>query len=189
MWKIAFGIFIKVLHFKAPWVRHLLRVQKERTSFLKPTTFDQWFWFYLNVFVKIKNSIFPQKYTKYGKIVEEKLFHFKEFYKFLSGHFFIAVIFLFINEKCYKKRPLVSKKKTIRNTKKKPDKIVYLKKTYFTSEHFLIGQVVFVLIVKSDIKNEKFYFAPNLCEIRKKCQEIKLFTSKISANYLFTIST
>ena len=119
MWKIAFGIFIKVLHFKAPWVRHLLRVQKERTSFLKPTTFDQWFWFYLNVFVKIKNSIFPQKYTKYGKIVEEKLFHFKEFYKFLSGHFFIAVIFLFINEKCYKKRPLVSKKKTIRNTKKK----------------------------------------------------------------------
>ena len=37
-----------------------------------------------------------------------------------------------------------------------------------TSDHFLIEYVVFVLILKNDIKNEKFHFAPNLCEIRKE---------------------
>ena len=29
--------------------------------------------------------------------------------------------------------------------------------------------VLFVLNVKNVIKNEKFYFAPNLCEMRKIC--------------------
>ena len=32
-----------------------------------------------------------------------------------------------------------------------------------------IGSLFFIL--KNVIKNEKFYFAPNLCEIRRKCQE------------------
>ena len=40
-------------------------------------------------------------------------------------------------------------------------KIVHVKKIYkFTSEHFFIGHVVFVLILKNIIKNEKFDFAP-----------------------------
>ena len=39
----------------------------------------------------------------------------------------------------------------------------------FTLKHFCVGHVVFVLIIKNVIKNEKFDFAPNLCEIRKKC--------------------
>ena len=65
---------------------------------------------------------------------------------------------------------MIAKKNYTRCEKKFPDKIVYLKKIYkFTSEHFLIGTVVFVLIVKNFIKNEKFYFASNLCEIRKNC--------------------
>ena len=55
------------------------------------------------------------------------------------------------------------------------EKIVYLKKIYkFTSEHFLIRHVVFILIVKNVIKNENFHFAPNLYRIRKKCSELKL---------------
>ena len=48
-------------------------------------------------------------------------------------------------------------------------KIVHLKKICkFTSEHFLIGHVVLVLIVKKVIKNEKLYFALNQCKIRLK---------------------
>ena len=50
------------------------------------------------------------------------------------------------------------------------DKIVHLKNIYkYSSGHFLIGHVLFVLIVKNVIKNEIFHFAPNLCEIRKNC--------------------
>ena len=49
-------------------------------------------------------------------------------------------------------------------------KIVYHKKIYkFNPERFLIGHVVFDLIVKKRYKNEKFHFALNLCEIGKKC--------------------
>ena len=40
---------------------------------------------------------------------------------------------------------------------------------FTSSDYFLIGHVVYVLIVNNVIKNEKFYFASNLCEIRKKC--------------------
>ena len=55
-------------------------------------------------------------------------------------------------------------------------KIVHPKKIFkFTSNYLLTGQVVSVLIVKNVIKNEKFHFAPNLCEIRKKFCQTKLF--------------
>ena len=78
---------------------------------------------------------------------------------------------------------LLKKKNSVKNftwyEKKCPDKRVHLKKIYkFTSEHFLIGHVVFVLIVKNVIKNEKFHFAPNLCEKRKKWWEIKCLSQK-----------
>ena len=46
------------------------------------------------------------------------------------------------------------------------NKIVHLKKTHkFTSNYFFIGHIVFVLIVKNIIKNEKLHFTPNLCRI------------------------
>ena len=54
-----------------------------------------------------------------------------------------------------------------RRERKFLDEIIHLKKIYkFTSEHFLFGHVLFVLIIKNFIKNEKFYFAPNLYLIR-----------------------
>ena len=56
----------------------------------------------------------------------------------------------------------------MRYKKNMKDKIVNPKKIYkFTSQHFLIRHVVFVLIVKNFVKNLKFYFAPSQCEIRK----------------------
>ena len=58
--------------------------------------------------------------------------------------------------------------------------------TNLLPNYFLIRHVVFVLIVKIVIKNEKFFFTSNLCEIRRKCQKRKLFISKRSANYLLT---
>ena len=54
-------------------------------------------------------------------------------------------------------------------------KIVHLKKIYkFTWEHFSIGGVVYVWIVKNFFKNKKFYSEPNLFKIRKKYYERKL---------------
>ena len=77
---------------------------------------------------------------------------------------------------------MLSKKNYTRYEKKIREKIFYLKKIYkFTLKHFLID-VIFVLDVKNVMENEKFYFAANLSEIRKKLQNRKLFTSKISAN-------
>ena len=62
-------------------------------------------------------------------------------------------------------------------------KIVNLKKIYtFTLKYFLIGHIVYILIVKNVIKNEKFFFTPNLCEIQKKCLERRLFALKRSKN-------
>ena len=68
------------------------------------------------------------------------------------------------------------------------DKNLHLKEICkFTLNYFFIEDVVLVLIVKNVMKNEKFYFASYLCEIRKKCQERKLFVSKSSENDLSTI--
>ena len=59
----------------------------------------------------------------------------------------------------------------LQNTKKILRKN-HLKKIYkFTSDNFLIEQVLFVLIVRNFIKNEKFQFAPNLCEIRRNVKK------------------
>ena len=62
----------------------------------------------------------------------------------------------------------------------------------FSQEHFLIGHIVFVLIVRNFIQNEEFYFAPNLCEIQKKLsKEIVCFeeTYKLVTDYFFIYSS
>ena len=49
-------------------------------------------------------------------------------------------------------------------------KIVPLKEIYnFEFDHILIKRTVFVLIVKTVIKNQKFNFPDKLCDIQKKC--------------------
>ena len=45
-----------------------------------------------SVFLKIKNSIFLTKYTRYGKNVRNIIVYFKEIYKFPHNHFFIESI-------------------------------------------------------------------------------------------------
>ena len=52
------------------------------------------------------------------------------------------------------------------------ENIILVKMIYkFTSEHFLIRHVVFVLIVKNAIDNERFYFVSNPRKILKKFLE------------------
>ena len=49
-------------------------------------------------------------------------------------------------------------------------KIIHLKETYkFCNDHFLKKRTVFVLIVKTVIKNQKFNFSDKLCDVQKKC--------------------
>ena len=54
--------------------------------------------FIKNVLIKIKNSIFPPKYTKYGTMLASKIVDFEEIYKVSPDYFFIRIIsfFLFI---------------------------------------------------------------------------------------------
>ena len=49
-------------------------------------------------------------------------------------------------------------------------KIVHLKEVYnFDVDHFLIKRTVFVLIVKNVIKNQKFNFPNEHCNMQNKC--------------------
>ena len=58
MWKITFEIFIKSLRLETPGVRKN-GFYESKNMFLVLSI--------KNVFVKIKNSVFPPKYTRYGK--------------------------------------------------------------------------------------------------------------------------
>ena len=48
--------------------------------------------FIKNAFMKIKSSIFPLKYTKYGKMLGNKIVYFKKIYNFSLEHFYILII-------------------------------------------------------------------------------------------------
>ena len=82
-----------------------------------------------NAFVKIENSIFLTKYTRYGQNVEKKnsLLQ-RDLQIYCQAFFHMSYIFCLL----------------MKNV------IEILK---FTSEHFLIGRVVFVLIVENVVKN------------------------------------
>ena len=143
---------------------HPLKTKKERTSqlinhFLPIILIS----FIKNVFVKIINSFFPPKFTKYGFNVEKQNSLFQRDLQILCHLFFHrSCIF------CLLMKIIIKNKKlcflyTIYE-KYFTNKIFYLKKrNKFTSGHFLVGRIVFVLIVKNVIKTEKFYFEPNLC--------------------------
>ena len=133
-----------------------------------------------------KNSFFKNK----KKMLRNKIVHFKMIYKFALNYFFIGVIalLLFIKNVFLEIQNLIFLPKYMRYEKHIRDKIVHLKKIHkFISEHFFIGHIVFVLIVKNVIKNKKFHFSPNLCEIRKKCWETKLLILRRYTNVLWTI--
>ena len=59
-----------------------------------------------NIFIIIKNSIFPTKYTTYGKMLRNKIVYLKEIYKFSINYFFIEIIFFLLLKKkrFYKKQ-------------------------------------------------------------------------------------
>ena len=102
--------------------------------------------------------------------VLKKILFLIDIYKFPGNYFFIRVIFFVYEWKILLKIETFGLQKNYTTYQENvAGKIVHLKKIHkFTLEHFLIGHVVFVLIVKNVIKNEKFYFASNPCEIRTK---------------------
>ena len=70
----------------------------------------------------------------------------------------------------YKIEKSIFRSNNARYQKMLRNKIIHLKETYkFCFDHFLIKLTVFVLIVKNVIKNQKFNFPDELCDIRNKC--------------------
>ena len=70
--------------------------------------------------MEIKNSIFPPKYTRYGKMLRNKIVQFKKNLKILSGKIFpesYIISLLMTNIIKNKKKPF-SKHNSIGNTKK-----------------------------------------------------------------------
>ena len=54
-------------------------------------------------FLKIQNSIFPQKYTRCGNNFTAKIIYFKKIYKFSAKHLFRHAFFVLIVKKRYQK--------------------------------------------------------------------------------------
>ena len=94
---------------------------------------------------------FPAKIYEIRKNGKEKNVHFKEIYKFANHHFFIGVIsFVHYWKMLLKIKTFSFKENYPRYKNNVRDKIIHLKKIY--SDHFLIGYIVSVLIVKNAIK-------------------------------------
>ena len=118
MWKITFGIFVKSLRFETPWVRknnffesvclssvdtitldriiglnwnsaNRLRAEKDRTSSLASHYWPMVLVLFIkNIFVRIKKSIFPTKYTGYGINVQKQNSLFQRYLQ-ISWWFFV----------------------------------------------------------------------------------------------------
>ena len=103
-----------------------------------------------------------------------KIVRFKRIYKCSVDYFFMRVIpfLLFIKNVFLRIKNWISPPKYARCEKNVQNEIVHLKKIHrFTSDHFLIGHVVFVLTVKNFINIKKFHFVLNLCGIQKNVKK------------------
>ena len=120
-WKILFSTKSMQGTKKMPW-KKILRFKKiyKLTSDYFFIRFISFHLFIKNVFMKIKNSIFPPKYTRYEqKCYKTKLLIFKIFTTLVSNIFSYDLHLLFIDEKYFWKwkKPL-SKQNSTRNKNK-----------------------------------------------------------------------
>ena len=122
-------------------------------------------------------------------MLTSKIIHLKETYKFCFDHFVEKrTVFILIKKTLLKIKSCGFRPNNARYEKMLKIKIINLKEIYnFYFDHFLIKRTVFVLIVKNDIKNQKFNCPDKLCDIRNKCQGAKLFVLKRSTNFILTI--
>ena len=122
-------------------------------------------------FYKIEKSIFRQNYARYEKMLKSKIIHPKETYKFCFDYFLEKrTVFILIKKTLLKIKSCGFRPNNGRYKKMLRSKIDHLKKIYnFDFDHFLIKRMVFVLIVKNVIKNQKFNFPDKLCDIQNKC--------------------
>ena len=104
-------------------------------------------------------------------MLTSKIIHLKETYKFCFHHFLEKrTVSILIKKTLLKLKSCGFRPNNARYAKMLTSKIVHLKKIYnFDFDQFLIKRTVFVLIVKTAIKNQKFNFPDKLCDIRNKC--------------------
>ena len=63
-------------------------------------------------------------------------------------------------------------------------KVVYFKNIYNVGLNIFTQELFFCLLIRNIIRNKKFYFAPNLCEIRKNVREENcLFEKYLQINF------
>ena len=104
-------------------------------------------------------------------MLKSKIVHLKEIYNFYFDYFLMKrTVFILVKKMLLKIKSYGFRPNNARYEKMLRSKIVHLKKIYnFDFDHFLIKRTVFVLIVKTVIKNKKFNFPDKLCDIRNKC--------------------
>ena len=97
-------------------------------------------------------------------MLRSKIVHLKETYKFCLDYFLEKrTIFVLIVKNVIKNQISILQLNNARYNKMLKSKIVHLKETYkFLFDHFLIKRTVFILIVKSVIRNQKFNFLAKL---------------------------
>ena len=74
----------KMIHFKK-----IYKVYSSDYFFSRVIFFHS---FIKNVFMKIKSSIFPPKFTRLKKNIEQKIVYPRKIYNFGPAHFFIGII-------------------------------------------------------------------------------------------------
>ena len=123
--------------------------------------------------LKIKSCGFRPNYARYEKILQSKIVHLKETYKFCFDHFLEKCpVFILIKKTSLKIKSCGFRPNYARYEKILQNKIVHLKETYkFYFNHFMIKRTVFVLIVKNVIKNQNFNFAAKQWKTRKNVTE------------------
>ena len=112
-----------------------------------------------NVFLKIKNSIFSPKYTRYGKNVKKQIFLSQDDIQIYFGSFFDRTCGFRCNcKKRYKKRKISFCTKYMRGLKKiLRNKIVCFIKIYkFPFDHFFITVIYFLLFIKNVFIKTKY---------------------------------
>ena len=120
-----------------------------------------------NGFYKIKKSIFRPNYARYEKILQSKIIHLKETYKFFCDHFLEKrTVFILIKKTLLKIKSCGFRPNNARYEKMLRSKIVHLKKIYnFYFAHFFYKTHGFCFNRENVTKKQKLNFPNKLCNV------------------------
>ena len=141
--------------------------------------------------LKIKTFGSQINYTRYEKIIGEKIIDLEKIHKFTSDHFFDRTRnFRFNRKKTLSKLKIFIFHQIYAGYEKNVRKqnCLYWKDLQLRCWTFFYRSYIFLFIqLKSFFINKKFNFRPKIYEIRKKCPETKLFILNMSKNLVWTI--